>query len=52
MSGDVRYKCTVIVEQYEALIREKYKELIDGKFEDATASILKRAKTARRRREQ
>ena len=25
------------VEQYEALIREKYKEPIDGKFEDATA---------------
>ena len=33
-------KNKLCVEQYEALIREKYKEPIDGKFEDATASIF------------
>ena len=33
-------KNKLCVEQYEALIREKYKEPIDGRFEDATASIL------------
>ena len=31
---------TLGVEQYEALTREKYQEPIDGKFEDATASIF------------
>ena len=30
----------ICVEQYEALFIERHKEPIDGKFEDATASIL------------
>ena len=34
-------KNKLCVEQYEALVWEKYKEPIDGVFEDATASILK-----------
>ena len=33
-------KCQLCIKKYEALIREKYKESVDGKFEDATAAIL------------
>ena len=34
-------KNKLCVEQYESLVREMYKEPIDGVFEGATASILK-----------
>ena len=34
-------KNKLCIKQYETLVREKYKEPIDGMFEDATASIFK-----------
>lgn len=30
------------IKKYEALVEEKYKEPIDGKFEDVTAAILEK----------
>ena len=33
-------KSQLCIKKYEALIREKYKEPVDGNFEDATAAIL------------
>ena len=33
-------KSQLCIKNYEALIREKYKESVDGKFEDAPATIL------------
>ena len=32
------------LDKYETLVDENYKELVDGKFEDATDSILQRLK--------
>ena len=33
-------KSQLCIKKYEALLQEKYKEPVDGKFEDATAAIL------------
>ena len=33
-------KSQLSIKKYEALIREKYKEPVNGRFEDATAAIL------------
>ena len=35
-------KNQLYIKRYESLIREKYKEPVEGRFENATADILRR----------
>ena len=39
---DLTEKNRQCLDKYETLVGEMYKELVDGKFEDATDSILRR----------
>jgi len=41
---DLTEKNRQCLDKYETLVGEKYKEPVDGKFEDATDSILQRLK--------
>ena len=43
-SLDLTEKNQQCLDRYETVVGEKYKEPVDGKFEDATDSILQRLK--------
>ena len=38
-------KNQLYIKKYESLVSEKYKEPVEGRFEDATADILRRINT-------